>query len=175
MPNITSNEPSSAMPSAMLSASMRIVPTPNYSTTTSNTARASATSQGAPSAPGIHDTLRANLTSQPPSSQKTASSHPLEARLTQWRETQETMKMTNLRRLYGLAEPIRRGMELKMVRDADFKPAVLGGGKGPSLHEDILTLGGRDTECMWEDIFTGDDLREPASFHDEMEHRLKIN
>lgn len=63
--------------------------------------------------------------------------------------------MTNLRKLYGLSEPIRRGMELKMVRDAEFRPAVLGGGKGPSLHEDILTLGGRDAEVMWEDVFTG--------------------
>lgn len=62
--------------------------------------------------------------------------------------------MTLLRRTFGVAEPLRRGMELKMVRDADaFRPTVLG---APSrLHEDILT--GRDDEVSWEDIYDGQD------------------
>lgn len=63
--------------------------------------------------------------------------------------------MESLRRAYGIAEPIRRGMELKIVRDGTFRPAVLGGVKGGNLHEDILVLGGRDTEVGWEDIFQG--------------------
>lgn len=65
------------------------------------------------------------------------------------------MKMESLRRAYGIAEPVRRGMELKIVRDGTFRPAVLGGAKGGNLHEDILTLGGRDTEVGWEDVFQG--------------------
>ncbi|KAI5291708.1 hypothetical protein KEM54_001464 [Ascosphaera aggregata] len=85
--------------------------------------------------------------------------------------------MENLRRLYGISEPIRRGMELKMVRDADIRPTMLSGGaaRASSLHEDILVLGGRDTEVMWEDVFTGNELREPPTFHDELEHRLKMH
>ena len=55
------------------------------------------------------------------------------------------MKMEGLRRAYGIAEPVRRGMELKIVRDGTFRPAVLGGSKGGNVHEDILVLGGRDT------------------------------
>lgn len=65
------------------------------------------------------------------------------------------MKMETLRRVYGIAEPVRRGMELKIVKDGEFRPAVLGGGKQPSLHEDILVLGGRDADIAWEDVFQG--------------------
>jgi proteasome maturation protein len=63
--------------------------------------------------------------------------------------------MESLRRAYGMAEPIRRGMELKIVRDASFTPMALGGPRrnGGNVHEDILALGGRDTELSWEDIF----------------------
>lgn len=110
--------------------------------------------------------------------------------------------MESLRRAYGIAEPVRRGMELKIVRDGTFRPAVLGGAKGGNLHEDILTLGGRDTEVGWEDVFqglssppqpnptprgcilmdqlltvylAGDEFREPPTLHDEMEKRLRMD
>lgn len=69
------------------------------------------------------------------------------------------MKMEGLRRAYGIAEPVRRGMELKLVRDSTFRPAVLGGMKGGNVHEDILVLGGRDTEVGWEDVFQGKLIR----------------
>lgn len=67
------------------------------------------------------------------------------------------MKMESLRRVYGMAEPIRRGMELKIVRDGSWTPMMLGGARrnGGNLHEDILVLGGRDTEFGWEDVFHG--------------------
>lgn len=65
--------------------------------------------------------------------------------------------MEGLRRVYGMAEPIRRGMELKIVRDSKFVPMMLGGPRrnGGDIHEDILVLGGRDTEIGWEDVFHG--------------------
>lgn len=63
--------------------------------------------------------------------------------------------METLRRTFGMAEPIRRQMELKIVRDSEFRPMVLGGGRSSSVHEDILVIGGRDTEIDWEDVFTG--------------------
>lgn len=114
------------------------------------------------------------------------------------------MKMESLRRAYGMAEPIRRGMELKIVRDASFVPMALGGPRrnGGNVHEDILTLGGRDTELGWEDVFhsmilpsfyvsflllqvgyvklsllikADDEFREPPTLHDEMEKRLKMD
>lgn len=57
--------------------------------------------------------------------------------------------MESLRRLYGPAEPIKRGMEVKMC--ADYRPMVLGGSS--DLHKDILE--GRDTTIEWEDIYKG--------------------
>ncbi|KAL2861258.1 proteasome maturation protein [Aspergillus lucknowensis] len=164
--------------------SLRIAPPPAHPTSTSNTSSRlpnTPASKGAPSAPGLPDTLRNNVTLQaprgPPSSQSgpATSTHPLEARLLAWRQTQDTLKMESLRRAYGIAEPIRRGMELKIVRDGTFTPAVLGGNKGGNIHEDILVLGGRDTEVGWEDVFKGDEFREPPTFHDEMEKRLRMD
>ncbi|KAF4220271.1 hypothetical protein CNMCM8980_004381 [Aspergillus fumigatiaffinis] len=164
--------------------SLRIAPPANYATQASNTTTSNPTarpSKGAPSAPGLPDTLRNKITLPapvgPPSSNQTAvpsSTHPLEARLLAWRQTQDALKMETLRRAYGIAEPVRRGMELKIVRDGTFRPAVLEGNKGGNVHEDILVLGGRDTEIGWEDIFQGDEFREPPSFHDEMEKRLRV-
>ncbi|KAI9375750.1 proteasome maturation factor UMP1-domain-containing protein [Aspergillus egyptiacus] len=191
--------------------SLRIAPPASHPTQTTNTNTRlvpNTASKGAPSAPGLPDTLRDNITLQAPrgapSTQAAlpASTHPLEARLLAWRQTQDAMKMETLRRTYGIAEPIRRGMELKIVGDGTFRPAVLGGNKGGNLHQDILVLGGRDTEVGWEDVFQGllahsllflsprpsgtmltdgldlplgDDLREPPSFHDEMEKRLRMD
>ncbi|TPR07389.1 NAD-binding of NADP-dependent 3-hydroxyisobutyrate dehydrogenase family protein [Aspergillus niger] len=136
---------------------------------------------GAPSAPGLPDTLRDNITlpaPRGPPSTATAtpsSTHPLEARLLAWRATQDALKMESLRRAYGIAEPVRRGMELKIVRDGTFRPAALGGLGMGNLHEDILVLGGRDAEVGWEDVFKGDEFREPPAFHDEMEKRLRMD
>lgn len=87
-------------------------------------------SLGAPSAPGIYDTLRAGLGPKVSTVDAPDSTHPLEARLKNWEATQESLKMEGLRRTFGIAEPIRRGMEFKIVREGSWRPAVLGGGRG---------------------------------------------
>ncbi|KAJ5058764.1 integral membrane protein DUF92-domain-containing protein [Bipolaris maydis] len=134
----------------------------------------------APSAPGVHDTLRSRLghTSVAPtaSSSSTApvalqSAHPLEARLVQWRDTQDRLKMEMLRRQFGIAEPVRRGMELKIAEAGEWRPLALGGSSG--VHKDILQ--GRDCEIGWEDVFTGNELREVPDFHTEIEKKMKMN
>jgi hypothetical protein len=61
------------------------------------------------------------------------------------------MKMEMLRRQFGIAEPVRRGMELKIASAGEWRPAALGGSSG--VHKDILE--GRDCEIGWEDVFTG--------------------
>ena len=76
-----------------------------------------------------------------------------------------------------MAEPVHREMELKIVREGSWRPAVLtGGGRDGtttgSVHEDILT--GRDDTIDWEDVFTGDAMRPMLDIHDEMERKLKI-
>ncbi|KAF1915118.1 integral membrane protein DUF92-domain-containing protein [Ampelomyces quisqualis] len=133
----------------------------------------------APSAPGVHDTLRSRLgqtttVSSGSSSNKPValqSAHPLEARLVQWRETQDGVKMEMLRRQFGIAEPVRRGMELKITEAGEWRPAALGRSSG--VHKDILE--GRDTEIGWEDVFTGNELRQAPDFHSEIESKLRMN
>ncbi|KAJ4301874.1 hypothetical protein N0V90_003970 [Kalmusia sp. IMI 367209] len=152
--------------------SLRFVPQKAHPTFTS-------LETSAPSAPGVHDTLRSRLaqTSSPATANSSTkpvelqSAHPLEARLVQWRETQDKLKMEMLRRQFGIAEPIRRGMELKIAREGEWKPAALGGTSG--VHRDILE--GRDCEIGWEDVYVGNELREVPDFHTEMETKMKMN
>jgi hypothetical protein len=58
-----------------------------------------------------------------------------------------------LRREFGIAEPIRRAMEVKICQEGDWRPAVLGF-KGEGVHEQILS--GRDASVDWEDVFNGE-------------------
>ncbi|KND92951.1 Proteasome maturation factor UMP1 [Tolypocladium ophioglossoides CBS 100239] len=151
---------------------MRIVPSHANPSSFSHTHTSSA-----PSAPGVHDTLRHGVGPSPYDAASAAgppaSSHPLEARLKNWEATQEAIRMESLRRTFGIAEPIRRGMELKIVRDGEWRPMALASGSSlPSVHEDILR--GREDMITWEDIFTGEETRGVVGFHDEMEKKLKI-
>ncbi|KAG5981314.1 hypothetical protein E4U54_006661, partial [Claviceps lovelessii] len=150
--------------------SLRIVP----ANTNPNTFTHTSHSSSAPSAPGIHDTLRHGIGPSPYDAQanQPSSAHPLEARLKNWEATQEAVRMESLRRTFGIAEPIRRGMELKIVRDGEWRPMVLGGGALPSVHEDILR--GREDMITWEDVFTGEETRGVVGVHAEMEKKLKI-
>lgn len=152
---------------------MRIVPADSHTNTFSHI-RPSA--HGAPSAPGLHDTLRAGVGPDPftqtAGSTAPASAHPLESRLKQWESTQESLRMDMLRRTYGVAEPIRRGMELKITQEGEWRPMALGGSSQAGVHEDILR--GRDASVSWEDIYTGEEQRSAVGMHDEMERKLKM-
>ncbi|CAK7218310.1 hypothetical protein SCUCBS95973_003441 [Sporothrix curviconia] len=173
--------------------SLRIVPADAHSDSFSHV---SGRERGAPSAPGVHDMMRhgvgpkvaapsANDAAKSSSAAAAAgspaaqldSAHPLEARLKQWEATRENLRMEMLRRTFGIAEPVRRGMELKITRDGEWRPLALGSaGPGsallPSVHEDILL--GRDTTVDWEDIYTGEETRSVPTFHEEMERKLRM-
>lgn len=79
--------------------------------------------------------------------------------------------MNLLRRNFGLAEPVRRGMELNICREGEWRPAALGG--SATVGGDVLS--GRDAEITWEDVYRGDDTRDGADFHSEMESRMKMD
>ncbi|KAK7926573.1 proteasome maturation factor [Apiospora marii] len=157
--------------------SMRIVPSSDHTTTFTHLR-----TPGAPSAPGLYDTLRNGVgavpltTASDSSSDPVTSRHPLEARLKAWEATQDAVRMETLRKTFGISEPIRRGMELKTVRDGEWRPLALGGGGagGKSVHEDILR--GRETLIDWEDVYTGEEQTAGGviGIHDEMERKLKI-
>lgn len=146
--------------------SLRIVP--QHSNPSSH-----AHTSSAPSAPSIHDTLRHGIGPSPldAAASRPASAHPLEARLRAWEATHDALRMHSLRRTFGIAEPVRRAMELKMVRDGEWRPMALGPAL-PSVHEDILR--GRDDSVTWEDVFTGEETRGLVGFHDEMERKLRM-
>ena len=151
---------------------MRIAPPSNHTSTHSHL-----TSQlrtlGAPSAPGLYDTLRAGVGPTTTSSLDALpdSTHPLEARLKRWEETQESLKMEGLRRTFGISEPVRRGMELKITREGSWRPLALGGGVR-GVHEDILL--GRECAIDWEDVFTGEAMRSVPGFHEEVEKKVRM-
>ncbi|KAK6075070.1 proteasome maturation factor UMP1 [Seiridium cupressi] len=150
--------------------SMRIVPSANNPTSFTHLKSA-----GAPSAPGLHDTLRHGVGPAPShlsTPDAPISRHPLESRLKAWQATQESVRMETLRKTFGIAEPIRRGMEAKIVSEGSWRPAALGGAGKNSVHEDIL--GNRDTSVDWEDVYTGEDQRSAVGIHEEMERKLKM-
>jgi hypothetical protein len=68
--------------------------------------------------------------------------------------------MEGLRRTFGMAEPIRRGMELKLTSAGEWRPAALGGAS--NVHGDILS--GRDTEIDWEDVYKGKSCPKSSCF-----------
>lgn len=78
--------------------------------------------------------------------------------------------MSLLRRQFGIAEPVKRQMELNIVRNGEWRPAMLMGGGTAGLHADILS--GRDAEIGWEDVFSGEEMGEVPDFHTEMEMRF---
>lgn len=177
------------VPPRLLRQSLRIVPADSHAESYSHVANRE---RGAPSAPGVHDMMRHGVgpkvamaaggakDKSTGTAQATPldSAHPLEARLKQWEATREALRMETLRRSFGIAEPVRRGMELKITREGEWRPLALGaaGGSGsaqlPSVHEDILT--GRDTMVDWEDVYTGEATRSVPTFHEEMERKLRM-
>ncbi|KAK5103577.1 hypothetical protein LTS08_002995 [Lithohypha guttulata] len=142
------------------SQSLRIAPPAAHPSTTTNTqssklsSTSSSVSRGAPSAPGLPDTLRLSQQTHSSSASQISSTHPLEARLSQWQQTQANLQSTLLRRTFGIALPLRMAMEQKIVDTSDnFRPSVLG--PVNSVHGDILR--GRDASIEWEDVYNGQD------------------
>lgn len=80
--------------------------------------------------------------------------------------------MAGLRRTFGIAEPVRRGMELKIVREGEWRPGCLGGSAG--VHGDVLE--GRDERVEWEDVFrTREEIGEAVDFHAEVEGKVRMD
>ncbi|KAI9797668.1 MAG: hypothetical protein M1825_005727 [Sarcosagium campestre] len=100
------------------------------------------------------------------------SNHPLESRLLRYTATMNAMKAESLRRHFGLAEPVRRGMEQKIVDAGEWRPQCLGGSAG--VHGDILRGEDCSIEGGWDGIFSGGELRREFGIHEELERRWRV-
>ncbi|KAG4305548.1 hypothetical protein PORY_001104 [Pneumocystis oryctolagi] len=76
---------------------------------------------------------------------------------------QDELKMQSLSRVFGVSEPIRRKMELKII-DSEFVPSVFGGSS--NIHRDILI--GNDSSIDIDEIFSAD-YHCFVDFHNELE------
>ncbi|KAF8557364.1 hypothetical protein OG21DRAFT_1482245 [Imleria badia] len=114
---------------------------------------------------GLHDTLRYGPRSI---AAETKSRGDIEHRLSRWEETQDNLKLTMLRNVYGLHAPARLLMERKIVA---ANPHMPGMGRS-NLHLDILM--GRDETLDPADIFLGMEQGLPLNLHAEMEKKLRM-
>ncbi|KAH8917059.1 proteasome maturation factor UMP1 [Atractiella rhizophila] len=115
---------------------------------------------------GLHDTLRYG-----PRSLLTEISgkHPLQGRIEKWEETQDNLKLTMMRDLYGIHAPVRLLMERKM---ASFGTHPLRGSS--NIHLDILM--GRDESLDVADVLTGEgEQREALDVRAEMEKKMGLD
>ncbi len=92
------------------------------------------------------------LTQPPiPTGQTINGRHPLQARLAGWEDVQHENLMTQHRQIFGMAEPIKRTMELGIVDATDFVPMALGG--PANVHKNILL--NKEATIDWEDVYSG--------------------
>ncbi|KAF8976312.1 proteasome maturation factor UMP1 [Cyathus striatus] len=135
--------------------SLRIVPAqPTKSASVSDTANSL----------GLHDTLQYGPLSL---SAQVKSEGGLKDRLNNWEETQDNVRLTLQRNIYGMHAPMRLLMERKIVTAGSHLPVM----PQSNLHLDILM--GRDELIDTADIFLGADGA-PIDLHREMEKRTRM-
>ncbi|KAJ3019924.1 hypothetical protein HKX48_001568 [Thoreauomyces humboldtii] len=140
--------------------SMRLLPTRQSSTTNSIAEAGRGTEYG------VHDTLRQGLKSI---RGEVVARHPVDEIDSQWKQTQEQLKMTMQRQTFGLHAPLRLQMEKVLINQVRRIPVL------PTRNLGLEILEGRDTTIDYED-FLGDpsmptDMMDP---HAAMERALGL-
>ncbi|AET40932.1 Ump1p Ecym_7079 [Eremothecium cymbalariae DBVPG len=122
---------------------MNVVPPSEYKTSVSTVSATEFRSNAVPSLP---DTLRGQVGARPLNTQLN-DRHPLETRVKNWDANEQKRKLEQYRQIFGVAEPMRRVMELEIVQQTDFNPIA-----DPSnIHRDILL--NKEASIDWEDIY----------------------
>ncbi|QLL30870.1 hypothetical protein HG536_0A06850 [Torulaspora globosa] len=130
-------------------ATMNIAPSSNYKSSVS-TADHQETSSNALSA--LPDTFRRQEGGAVPLSSQLSDRHPLETRVQNWEQTQRSRQLEQYRQIFGIAEPMKRVMQLEIVDRTDFNPL-----NQTALHRDILL--NKEASVDWEDVYPGTGLR----------------
>jgi len=138
-----------------MESSLRIVPTQGPK----------ATNSGATNHLGLHDTLQYG----PRSMVNEFKSHSaIKDRIENWEETQDNMKLTLMRSLYGVSLPLQIMMERKIVAKNAHMPAL----PQSNIHLDILM--GRDESLNVSDFFGGMESKPSMDIHGDMEKKLQM-
>lgn len=151
---------------------MNIIPKSDFKSKVSTDQDKYHTSNAVPSLP---DTLRQQNGGTVSMASQLNDRHPLESRLKNWNETQHNRNLEQYRQIFGIAEPMKRVMELNIVESTDFKPLNVNGHS--SIHNDILM--NRDSSIDWEDIYPGTGLQISGNMvgddiHTQIERKVGI-
>ena len=148
---------------------MNIVPPSNFKSNISTADEGTIISNAVPSLP---DTFRQQQGGSVPLNTQLNDRHPLENRVKNWEETQQKRQLEQYRQLFGVAEPMKRVMELKIVEQTDFNPlSNITSSATSSLHRDILL--NKDCSVDWEDIFQGTGLQSGNMVGEDVHTRIE--
>lgn len=149
---------------------MNVVPQSNFKSAVSSDQDQQHRSNAVPSLP---DTLRQQAGGAVPLSSQMGHQHPLQSRVEGWEATQRARQLEQYRQVFGIAEPMKREMELQIVERTDFNPLRR---EAHSLHEDILR--GNDTSLDWEDVYpaatVASGMNVANDVHTKIEHKLQM-
>lgn len=125
--------------------SLNIVPSSNFKSQINSVENATHKSNSINALP---DTLREQNGGCLPISTQLNEQHPLQQHLENYQANEHARTMEQYRQIFGIAEPLKRTMELNIVEKTDFNPI-----NENHLHKDIL----RNKDCTidWEDIYPG--------------------
>ncbi|KAK0506522.1 proteasome maturation factor UMP1-domain-containing protein [Armillaria luteobubalina] len=139
-----------------MESSYRIVP---------SGANKSASVQATAGTLGLHDTLQYGPRTI---AAEVKTEGGLKGRLESWEETQDNLKLTIQRNIYGLHAPMRHLMERRIVIDSPHMPAL----PQSNLHLDILM--GRDETIAPADVFGGMEAGSSLDIHRDMEKKRQM-
>ncbi|KJA29366.1 hypothetical protein HYPSUDRAFT_61416 [Hypholoma sublateritium FD-334 SS-4] len=139
----------------IMQSSLRIVPASSGK---------SATIQDTANSLGLHDTLQYGPRSLAAEIQSEGS---LKARLENWDATQDNLKLTLERNIFGMHAPMRRLMERKIVGTTAHSLSA----PQTNLHLDILM--GRDETIEASDVFLGREGGPAFDVHAEIQKKVR--
>ncbi|CDO95188.1 unnamed protein product [Kluyveromyces dobzhanskii CBS 2104] len=141
---------------------MNIVPNQNFKSTVATDKSSDHQSNAVASLP---DVFRDQVGARPLNTQLN-DRHPLEARVRNWDETQRKRQLEQYRQIFGIAEPMKRVMELKLVESSDFNPL-----NQSNLHRDILM--NKEASIDWEDVYPNSDFTSGMMVADDIHTKIE--
>ncbi|KAH3902241.1 probable Proteasome maturation factor UMP1 [Saccharomycodes ludwigii] len=152
---------------------MNVLPVTDYKSTISTASPNTITSNAVPSLP---DRLRQQKGGAVPLSMTELSNknkHPLEYHLNNYEKAQESRKLQQYRQIFGIAEPMKRMMDLNIINATDFAPVNSNGNISGNLpHRDILL--NKEFTFDWEDVYK-DDLEYNNEIGNDIHSKIEKN